>query len=241
MRKGADMPFSAEELQNRIGYRFHDVGLLKQAVTHSSYANETGEKNHHLKCNERLEFLGDSVLSLISGRYLYQTFPNVPEGELSRMRAALVCEGSLASFAETLQLGNHLLLGKGEAANGGAQKPSILSDAFEALLAAIYLDAKENGIQRATAFLLPYLKSRTESLSDEASDSKTLLQIFLQKDGACHPTYKLVGEHGPDHAKSFSVEVYLDSNRIGTGEGSTKRHAEQAAAADALRLFGVIR
>lgn len=235
------MPLPTEELQNKIGYRFRDPCRLKRAITHSSYANETGEKNHHLQCNERLEFLGDSVLSVVAGLYLYSAFPNAPEGELTRMRAALVCETSLASFARVLGLGDFLLLGRGEVANGGAQKPSILADAFEALLAAIYLDAEEDGIRAVSEFLIPYLKKRTESLSVEASDSKTLLQVFLQKDGACRPEYRLVGESGPDHAKSFSIEVYLDSNRIGTGTGSTKRHAEQEAAADALRLFGVIR
>ncbi len=235
------MPRSTEELQERIGYRFRCEENLKKAITHSSYANETGERHHHLQSNERLEFLGDAVLSLSSSQYLFDRFPTVTEGELTKKRADLVCEGALASFAMTLGLGDYLLLGKGELAGGGAQKPAILADAFEALLAAIYLDAGENGLQTVNAFLAPFLSQRLEALAKEDTDSKSLLQVFLQKDGACRPEYRMVGESGPDHEKVFRVEVYLDSNRIGVGEGRTKRLAEQQAAADALRLFGVIR
>ncbi len=230
-----------KELEARIGYHFADPTYLERAVTHSSYANETGEKNHHLYCYERLEFLGDAVLSLLTSEFLYRRFPNAPEGELTRMRASLVCEDALASYAETLSLGAYLYLGKGETANGGAHKPAILADVFEALLAAIYLDAGADGKRSVSDFLLPILTNAVAKLPMGGGDSKTFLQIFLQKEGSVRPQYRVVSETGPDHAKVFCVEAYLDSNCIGRGRGTTKRHAEQEAAADALRLFGVDR
>ena len=230
-----------EELQSRIGYTFRQPQLLERAMTHSSYAFETGDKNHHLCSNERLEFLGDAVLSLVSGEYLYERYPSLSEGELSRMRSAIVCEGALASYAVQIGLGEFLLLGKGEAAGGGAKKPAILADAFEALLAAIYLDSMPNGRTTASAFMEKFFSKTADLLSTGRIDSKSLLQVFLQKDGDLPPEYRVVEETGPDHAKVFTVEVYLDSNRIGRGTGTSKRAAEQAAAADALRLFGMER
>ena len=230
-----------KNLEEKIGYAFTDPSYLQRAVTHSSYANETGEKYHHLNCYERLEFLGDAVLSILTSEYLYRRFPNAPEGELSKMRDALVCEDAVASYAEELALGSYLYLGKGEAASGGAHKPAILADAFEALLAAIYLDAGENGKQSVSKLLLPILQSAVAKLPVAVGDSKTCLQIFLQKEGSVRPEYRVVSESGPDHAKVFCVEAYLDSNCIGRGQGTNKRQAEQAAAADALRLFGVNR
>ena len=224
------------KLQEKIGYVFQNQELPERAVTHSSYAFETGEKNHHLQCNERLEFLGDAVLELIAGHFLYCRYPMLSEGELTRMRSVLVCEPTLASFAEKLELGRFLRFGKGEAANGGAKKPAILADAFEAILAAIYLDA---GLDAASSFVTPFLEDAVVKTAGGEADSKTLLQVFLQKDGSIRPIYKVVDESGPDHAKLFTVEVYLDSNRIGKGRGTSKRQAEQEAAADALRLFGV--
>lgn len=235
------MALSLEELQSRIGYTFHQPQLLERAVTHSSYAFETGEKNHHLHCNERLEFLGDAVLSLLSSEYLFEKYPSLSEGELSRMRSAIVCEGALASYSSEIGLGEFLLFGKGESAGGGAQKPAILADAFEAVLAAIYLDAAPDGMRAASAFLEGFLSKAADELSPGRIDSKSLLQVFLQKDGDLPPDYRVVEEKGPDHAKVFTVEVYLDSNRIGKGTGTSKRIAEQEAAADALRLFGVDR
>ena len=235
------MALPLEALQARIGYQFHNPQLLERAVTHSSYAFETGEKNHHLHCNERLEFLGDTVLSLLSSEYLYRRYPALSEGELTRMRSAIVCEGALASYSEQIGLGEFLLFGKGESAGGGAKKPAILADAFEAVLAAIYLDASPNGMQSASAFLEKFLSKAADELSPGRIDSKSLLQVFLQKDGDLPPDYRVVEEKGPDHAKVFTVEVYLDSNRIGKGTGTSKRIAEQEAAADALRLFGVDR
>jgi len=231
-----------EELQNRIGYRFQEPALLKQAMTHSSYANETGAHNHHLLCNERLEFLGDSVLSLITSDYLYQTFPNLPEGDLTRMRAAVVCEEALASYARKIGLGEFLLLGKGERNTGGADKPAVIADAFEATLAAIYLDAGAmQGIGEVASFLLPLVKEAVKNLPDAGgyhADCKSRLQEFVQKDQG-RLEYRQVGESGPDHDKTFLVEVYLDSNRIGSGKGHSKKSAEQAAARDALELFGI--
>lgn len=230
-----------EELQSRIGYRFHNLQLLERAVTHSSYAFETGEKNHHLHCNERLEFLGDAVLSLLSSEYLCRRYPALSEGELSRMRSAIVCEGALASYATQIGLGEFLRFGKGETAGGGAKKPAILADAFEAVLAAVYLDAEPDGMKAANAFLERFLSEAAEALSPGRIDSKSFLQVFLQKDGDLPPDYRVVETKGPDHAKLFTVEVYLDSNCIGRGSGTSKRIAEQNAAADALRLFGVDR
>ena len=235
------MAQSLEELQSRIGYTFGQTQLLERALTHSSFAFETGEKNHHLFSNERLEFLGDAVLSLVSSEYLYERYPSLSEGELSRMRSAIVCEGALASYASQIGLGDFLLLGKGESAGGGAKKPAILADAFEALLAAIYLDAMPNGRTTATKFMERFFSKTADLLSTGRIDSKSLLQVFLQKDGDLPPEYRVVEEKGPDHAKVFTIEVYLDSNRIGKGTGKSKRAAEQAAAADALRLFGMER
>ncbi len=236
------MSLPLEDLQNRMGYQFHNSDYLRRAMTHSSYANETGAHNHHLLCNERLEFLGDSVLSLITSDYLYNRFPNLPEGDLTRMRAALVCEDALAVYARKIGLGEFLLLGKGERNSGGADKPAVIADAFEATLAAIYLDAGSMDGMRAVAdFLLPFIKEAVEKLPDAGgyhADCKSRLQEFVQKDQG-KLEYRLVKESGPDHDKTFEVEVYLDSNRIGQGKGHSKKNAEQAAAKDALLLFGI--
>ncbi len=228
------------QLQEKIGYRFRDPDLLLRAVTHSSYANETGAKNHHLLCNERLEFLGDAVLSVLTGEYLYHRFPNGTEGDLTRIRAAAVCEGALASYAEKIGLREYLRLGRGVLNSGGANNPALLADAFEALLAAIYLDAGENGLTRVREFLLPFIQWTVDTLPPGGgTDPKTALLRFLQMDGPQRLEYRVVSETGPDHDKHFEVELYLDSNRIGRGSGSSKRSAEQHAAADALKLFGV--
>lgn len=238
------MAFALTELQNRIGYHFHQIKYLERAVTHSSYSNETGARNHHLLCNERLEFLGDSVLSLVTSKYLYTRFAEYPEGDLTRIRAALVCEEALASFAEQIGLGEFLLLGKGEAQSGGADKPAILADAFEAVLAAIYLDAgDEEGFGAVSSFLLPLIKAAADAMPDMGGiriDSKSRLQEFIQQDREQKETleYRLKGERGPDHNKTFTVELYLGANCIGVGEGHSKKSAEQAAAKAALALFG---
>ena len=240
------MAISLYELQERVGYRFENVSYLERAVTHSSYSNETGARNHHLLCNERLEFLGDSVLSLVVSNYLYTHFSEYPEGTLTRIRSAVVCEAALASFAEKIGLGEFLLLGRGEAQNGGAQKPAILADAFEALLAAIYLDAgAEAGMQAVAKFLLPMVKSAMDALpemGDVRIDSKSRLQEFIQQDREQKDVleYRLTGESGPDHNKTFTVDLYLGANCIGSGQGHSKKAAEQAAAKAALSLFGLI-
>lgn len=240
------MAISLDVLQERIGYRFGDVRYLERATTHSSYSNETGARNHHLLCNERLEFLGDSVLSLVVSNYLYTHFSEYPEGTLTRIRSAVVCEAALASFAEKIGLGEFLLLGRGEAQNGGAEKPAILADAFEALLAAIYLDAgAEDGMQSVARFLLPLVKSAIDALpemGDVRIDSKSRLQEFIQQDREQKEVleYRLTGESGPDHNKTFTVDLYLGANCIGSGKGHSKKAAEQAAAKAALSLFGLI-
>lgn len=239
------MALPLEELQSRMGYRFQKQEYLGRAVTHSSYSNETGARRHHLLCNERLEFLGDSVLSIITSDYLYQKFPELPEGDLTRVRAALVCEEALASYAEQIGLGDFLLFGKGEGNSGGSRKPAILADAFEAVLAAIYLDAGGmDGIGTVASFLLPFIEEAVKRLPDTGgyhADSKSRLQEFVQRDKEQKGQleYRLLSESGPDHNKTFVVEVYLDSNRIGQGSGHSKKHAEQLAARDALLLFGI--
>ena len=238
------MPLTLEELQNRIGYRFQNIEYLRRAITHSSYANETGAPNHHLLCNERLEFLGDSVLSLVTSDYLFHRFTELPEGDLTRMRAATVCEEALASYATQIGLGDFLLLGKGERNSGGAEKPAIIADAFEATLAAIYLDAGgARGVNAVANFVIPFIRQRVDTLPDAGgyhADCKSRLQEFVQKDNTNGKLeYRLVSESGPDHNKTFVVEVYLDSNCIGHGSGHAKKIAEQTAAKDALRLFGI--
>ena len=232
-----------QALEAAIGYQFKDGGLLTRALTHSSYSNESGLKNHHMYCNERLEFLGDSVLSLITSNYLYAKFSDCPEGELTRMRAEVVCERALSDYANTIGLGKYLLLGIGEEKNNGRQRKSILADAFEALLAAIYLDAGEDGMATVEKFLLPFIVKEIESIGKSkgfSGDPKSLLQQFVQQAEGDFLEYVVVGQSGPDHMKSFKVEARLNSNVIGRGQGRSKREAEQNAAREALELFSVI-
>jgi len=220
-----------DQLQSAIGYTFKDLGLLKRALTHSSYANE--RKLPH-GSNERLEFLGDSMLGFVAADYFYAKFPDRSEGELTRMRAAAVCEPALFAYAQQIGLGEALLLGRGEAATGGAQRPSIMADAFEALIAAIYLDG---GAKPCKAFVLRFLREDTTRLA--MVDSKTQLQQIIQQNPEEAVEYVLVDEQGPDHEKVFVVEVRLHSNVLGLGHGRSKKLAEQAAAAEALKLMGV--
>jgi len=218
-------------LQKRIEYNFKDASLLLRALSHSSYVNE---KQGSGECNERLEFLGDSVLGFITAEYFYSNF-NYSEGELTKMRASTVCEKSLCVFAKKIGLGEFLLLGKGEICTGGRERPSILADAFEALIAAIYLDG---GVYEAKKFVLRFVK---ESVSEVKSfhDYKTKLQEITQKNPEESVEYVHVGESGPDHDKRFEVEVHLNSNIIGRGIGKSKKVAEQEAAREALMLMGV--
>lgn len=222
------------DLQNKIGYQFKNPALLNEALTHSSYANE--HKSQHIKYNERLEFLGDSVLSIVVSDYIYKNCPELPEGELTKLRASLVCEKSLYEFAKKIDLGKYLVLSKGERNNGGADRPSILSDAFEALIAAIYIDG---GLAPASNhilnFVIPAIKN---SKKKKINDYKTTLQEIIQKNPGEKLEYVLVKESGPDHNKHFVVEVHLNSNVIGKGGGRSKKEAEQQAAREALELMG---
>ena len=218
-------------LEEAIGHSFKDKTLLEVALTHTSYANEAKRR---LKHNERLEFLGDSVLSIVVAEHLFITENRLPEGELTRQRAALVCEPALAAFANQIQLGNYLRLGKGEEMSGGRNRPSILADAFEALIAALYLDG---GIEAARSFILPFVKSSASTKAEE--DYKTRLQEVVQQNPEERVRYFVTDEEGPDHDKSFVVEVHLNSNCIGKGRGHSKKTAEQQAARQALVLMGL--
>ena len=220
------------ELQEKLGYKFADESLLIRALSHSSYVNE----NHSAgDSNERLEFLGDSVLGLVTAENFYKNYKKLPEGELTKLRAATVCEKSLAGFAQQLELGKYLLLGKGENLTGGRNRPSIQADAFEAIIAAIYLDG---GMEEARKFVLKYID---EAIRQHQSfkDYKTMLQEVVQRNPGEIVEYVLVGESGPDHDKRFAVEVHLNSNVIGKGVGKSKKRAEQEAAREALELMGL--
>lgn len=221
-----------KKLESIIGHSFHDENLLLTALTHSSFANEAKEKRW--QNNERLEFLGDSVLGLVTTGYLYHKYPNVMEGELTKMRASLVCEGSLCECARAIGLGKYLRLGRGEESGGGRNRDSILADAFEALIGAMYLDAGE---QVARKFVHRFVLERKHD--SIVSDYKTTLQEIVQKNHGEVLSYRLLGTDGPDHEKSFLVEVLLNSNVIGHGKGHSKKEAEQMAAKEALELMGL--
>ena len=221
------------ELEQTIDYTFKNKALLQTALTHSSYANE--------KCagtlyNERLEFLGDSVLGIITAEYLFSNHRDFPEGELTKVRAALVCEKALHCFAEEISLGQYLYLGKGELRTGGRNRPSILADAFEALIAAIYLDG---GMEQAKKFVLHFVTAAQNGAIEMNDDYKTKLQEIIQKNPEERIEYVILEEKGPDHDKRFVVAVKLNSNIIGEGIGRSKKQAEQRAAKEALRLMGL--
>ena len=215
-------------LEKIIGYTFKDISLLETALTHTSFANESRQKVAH---NERLEFLGDSVLSVVVADYLFH-HSDKPEGELTRMRAGLVSEEALFQFAQEIELGKYLRLGRGEDMGGGRQRPSVVSDAFESVIAALYLDG---GIEAARSFILPFV---TEGKTAEA-DYKTQLQEVVQQNPEERLTYVVESESGPDHDKHFVVAVHLNSNCFARGEGRSKKQAEQHAAHEALRLMGL--
>lgn len=226
------MKSDIKELQQKLDYEFKDEGLLLRALSHSSYANE----NHSTGgSNERLEFLGDSVLGLITAENFFTNYKNFPEGELTKLRAAMVCEKSLAGFARNIDLGKYLLLGKGEMITGGRERPSIQADAFEAVIAAIYLDG---GMEAAKKFVLKYIDDAIKK-HQSVRDYKTMLQEVVQRNPGELIEYVLVGETGPDHDKRFEVEVHLNSNIIGRGIGKSKKRAEQEAAREALELMGL--
>lgn len=223
-----------ETLSEKLRYQFKNPALLEEALRHSSYANE--HRNERLLSNERLEFLGDSVLGFVTAEYLFEEHPHAPEGELTRIRAMLVCEESLYEVAQGLELGQYLKLGNGEESSGGRGRASILADATEAVFAAVYLDG---GFEAAKELIHRVLINREREIAAEKKrrDYKTLLQEFVQRTPNKDLIYQLVGESGPDHAKTFSLEVLLCGAVVGVGSGHSKKEAEQMAAKDALETL----
>ena len=221
-----------KDLEAAIGYRFKNITLLQNALTHSSYANERWHNS--LKSNERLEFLGDSILGMVVAEYLYKTFPDRPEGELTRMRADMVCEKTLASVAARIDLGRHLMLGNGEEQSGGRSRDSILADAVESVIAASFLDG---GMEAARKLIEKFILVEVPVKKLNNADYKTALQELVQQKKNQTLSYRLVGESGPDHDKRFDVEVSLNGQVIGIGSGSSKKRAEQMAAQAALEKF----
>ena len=221
-----------KELENAIGYRFHNISLLQNALAHSSYANERWHDS--LKSNERLEFLGDSILGMVVADHLYRNFANRPEGELTRMRADMVCEKALAQVANQIGLGVHLLLGKGEEQGGGRGRDSILADAVESIIAACYLDG---GMEAAKAFISRFVLVNVPVSRLTNADYKTALQELVQQKRNQVLTYTMVGESGPDHDKRFEVELTLNGQVVGHGIGSSKKRAEQDAARNAMEAL----
>lgn len=222
------MSKSLKELEKRIGYEFHDFSLLESAMMHSSYTNEKHLPKH--KCNERLEFLGDAVLELVSSEFLFMEDEKKSEGELTKTRASMVCEPSLAMCARDIELGSYLLLGKGEDATGGRERDSVTSDAMEALIGAIYLDG---GFTNAKEFIQHFVLNDLEN-KKLFYDSKTILQEMVQANVDGQIRYDLIGEEGPDHNKVFCVSVFIQNRHYGTGKGRTKKAAEQQAAYHAI-------
>ena len=220
------------KLQEKLSYSFADPALLEKALTHSSYANENAKFG--LVSNERLEFLGDSLLGMTVALLIYEKRPELAEGKMTKLRAELVCEKSLASLASDLDIGYHLLLGRGEEAGSGRKRPSILSDAFEAVLAAIYLDG---GYEPVKKLIFEIFKTKIENPVQSNSDYKTLLQEIVQGKPGSLLQYSLISEQGPDHDKNFTVEVMLNGKTIGAGNGRSKKIAEQEAAKNGIALL----
>ena len=221
-----------KDLEAAIGYRFHNISLLQNALTHSSYANERW--HNRLLSNERLEFLGDSILGMLVAEYLYRNFPDRPEGELTRMRADMVCEKTLAAVANSIHLGDHLLLGHGEEQGGGRTRDSILADAVESVIAASFLDG---GMEAALQFIRRFILVQVPVTKLHNADYKTQLQELVQQKRNQVLSYQLVGESGPDHDKHFDVEVTLNGAVVGSGQGSSKKRAEQDAARNAIAVL----
>jgi len=224
-----------KDLETAIGYRFRNITMLQRALTHSSYANERWHDG--LMSNERLEFLGDSILGMVVAEYLYNTFPDRPEGELTRMRADMVCEQALANVANKIGLGDHLLLGHGETQAGGRNRNSILADAVESVIAASFLDG---GMEAAKGIITRFVLSEVPVKKLHNADYKTALQELVQQKKNQVLAYTLVGQSGPDHDKQFTVEVSLNSQVIGSGVGSSKKRAEQNAARMAMEKLGAL-
>lgn len=218
-----------KDLEEAIGYHFHNISLLQNALTHSSYANERWHNS--LLSNERLEFLGDSILGMLVAEYLFRSFPDRPEGELTRMRADMVCEKTLAAVANSIHLGDHLLLGHGEEQGGGRTRDSILADAMESVIAATFLDG---GMEAALQFIRRFILVEVPVSKLHNVDYKTQLQELVQQRRNQVLTYSLTGESGPDHDKRFEVAVRLNGSEVGKGSGSSKKRAEQDAARAAI-------
>ncbi|CAJ1002176.1 MULTISPECIES: ribonuclease III [Brevibacillus] len=222
------------ELQETIGIRFRDENVLRQAFTHSSYVNE--QRGKRIQDNERLEFLGDAVLELTVSQFLYKTFPKMSEGEMTKLRAAIVCEPSLVKFAELLNFGDLVLLGKGEELTGGRQRPALLADVFEAFIGALYLD---QGLDAVFHFMEKYVYPRVDKGEfAQVTDFKSQLQEFVQQDNLGEIQYRIVEEKGPAHNREFVSEVLLNNRPLGMGSGRSKKEAEQQAAARALIKLG---
>ncbi len=230
------------ELEAKLGYTFKNIEYLKTALTHSSYSNELKLRGKVIESNERLEFLGDSVLSIVAANYLFNKYPDYPEGELTRRRAVIVCRDALSAYAKHFELGSFLFLGNGEEKNNARERKSLLENTFEALMGAIYLDGAENRMEFISNLVHPFFEK--EILYWEqgkvVKDYKSELQQMIQQSGVDSLTYVVVATSGPDHAKTFEVEARMNSNIIGRGKGNTKREAEQNAAREALVLFGEI-
>lgn len=223
-----------KDLEAAIGYQFHNITLLHNALTHSSYANERWHDS--LMSNERLEFLGDSILGMVVAEYLYRTYPNRPEGELTRMRADMVCERSLAKVADRISLGQHLLLGHGEQGGGGRQRASILADAVESVIAASFLDG---GMEAARQFIERFILTEVPEQGLVNADYKTALQEKIQQKKNQTLRYELIDQYGPDHDKRFVVQVALNGQVVGQGCGTSKKRAEQEAARNALEALQI--
>ena len=217
-----------EQLEQSIGYIFKNKNLLKNALTHTSYAYE-----HHVESNEKFEFLGDSILEFLSSKYIYSHYPHLKEGEMTKVRAEVVCEDSLYIVAQKHHFSDFLYLGKSEAISNGRTKPAILADSVEAVIAAIYFDS---GLEEAEKFIITNLAEAVEASSKNVGmkDHKTVLQEKLQEHGTVHINYEVIKTSGPDHDKSFTVEVYCDGKALAIGEGKTKKQAEMQAAEKAL-------
>ena len=228
------------ELEAKLGYTFTKIEYLKTALTHSSYSNELKLRGIVAESNERLEFLGDSVLSIIAANYLFNKYPDYPEGELTRRRAVIVCRDALSSYAKYFELGSFLFLGNGEEKNNARERKSLLENTFEALVGSMYLDGAE--IEFIANLVYPFFEKELINWEQgkAVQDYKSELQQMIQQSGVDSLTYVVVATSGPDHAKTFQVEARMNSNIIGRGQGSTKREAEQNAAKEALALFGEI-
>ena len=226
------------ELEKVIEYKFNDISILENALTHSSYANEQKTRGINYPSNERLEFLGDAILQIVISEYLYKSFPKYGEGALTKMRQSLVCEENLAKIAAEINLGDYINLGRGEEATDCRQRPKVLADALEALVAAVYIDSKESDSYRRIVFRL--MKDRMENiLETKKGDYKSMLQQLVEADGMARLEYTVLKEEGPEHDRTFTVAAYINNNEVGKGSAKSKKNAEMIAAKAALALFGV--